>query len=75
MSSTVWTAPGTRLQEANILRFLKDTGAQFGWWMSACSRNSYSTASSTDAGSLMATWQGPRRRSRSTSLMAGPWKS
>ena len=25
MSSTVWTAPGTRLQEANILRFLKDT--------------------------------------------------
>ena len=25
MSSTVWNAPGTRLQEANILRFLKDT--------------------------------------------------
>jgi hypothetical protein len=24
MSSTVWTAPGMRLQEANVLRFLKD---------------------------------------------------
>jgi hypothetical protein len=24
MSSTVWTAPATRLQEANILRFLKN---------------------------------------------------
>jgi hypothetical protein len=24
MSSTVWAAPATRLQEANILRFLKD---------------------------------------------------
>ena len=75
MSSVVWVF--LRRVSARLMScaFSKMPGAQFGWWKSAYSRNSYSTVWKRGGGNPKATSQGPRRRSRSTSLMAGAWKS
>jgi hypothetical protein len=75
MSSTVWAAPAMRLREANILRFLKDARCSVRLVEVSLFKEFIFDRVARDAGSLTATCQGPPRRSRSTSLMAGPWKS